>query len=221
MAAWVRSRHLQYAAVEHLSVNSSTQAACSQRAEILRGMPQTALRNSRRKASPDRKLARFCITNSQMEPIIQHRQHFGSRYRLAPTRPSPASCHRGLGFRHPQQRNPLNGTPAPGLSFVCDDEGAEMPTYYFDLWNGQRLEPDECGVELSGLEAAFEMTVRTAREMLSDATIRGEDRSAWVFKVRDERGLPLLNFSLSAAAVDPHYTRALAKRRGGMPHRRG
>ena len=96
-----------------------------------------------------------------------------------------------------------------------------MPTYYFDLWNGQRLEPDEAGVELSSLEAAFEITVRTAREMLSDARITRQDRSAWAFQVRDERGPPLFNFPLSCAAVDPHYTRALAKRRGGMPHRRG
>lgn len=83
-----------------------------------------------------------------------------------------------------------------------------MPTYYFDLWNGQQLDPDEFGLELSSLEAAFEMAVRTAKEMLHDAALKGEDRSAWAFKVIDERGGLLFTFEFTKAFADPHYSQA-------------
>ncbi len=82
-----------------------------------------------------------------------------------------------------------------------------MPTYYFDLWDGQQLDPDEIGVELSTLEAAFEMAVRTAEEMLSDGSLKGHDRSDWAFKVIDERGAYLFTFEFSKAVAEPHYSR--------------
>jgi hypothetical protein len=39
-----------------------------------------------------------------------------------------------------------------------------MPTFYFDLWDGHRIEFDDTGVELGGLEAAFEEAVRGTRD---------------------------------------------------------
>ncbi len=55
--------------------------------------------------------------------------------------------------------------------------GCTMPTFYFGLWDGHQIEPDEQGVELRGTEDAFEMAVRGARELLAEALLTGGDRS--------------------------------------------
>ncbi len=65
-----------------------------------------------------------------------------------------------------------------------------MPTFYFGLWDGYQLDPDEQGVELRGTEEAFEMAVQSARQMLAEAQPKGEDRSSWAFRVHDEQGRP-------------------------------
>ena len=87
-----------------------------------------------------------------------------------------------------------------------------MPTFYFGLWDGHQLDPDEQGVELRGTEEAFEMAVRAARQMLAEAQPRGEDRSGWAFRVHDERGRRLFTFRFSGALPEPHYSRAWPRR---------
>ena len=80
-----------------------------------------------------------------------------------------------------------------------------MPTFYYGLWDGRRIKPDEYGVRLAGIEDAFEMAVRTAREIMTNSRFRGEDRSGWAFQVHDERGWRLFTFPFAIAAPDPHY----------------
>ncbi len=89
-----------------------------------------------------------------------------------------------------------------------------MPTFYFGLWDGHRIKPDEHGVKLSGMGEAFEMAVRTAREMLANGRSKGEDRSDWAFHVHDEHGRRLFTFRFTVAAIDPHYSRTWS--RGGV-----
>ena len=83
-----------------------------------------------------------------------------------------------------------------------------MPTFYFGIWNGQRIKPDEYGVRAKGPEDAFETAVTAAREMLAQSERRGEDRSSWAFYVHDERGWRLFTLPFSLTVVDPHYRRA-------------
>jgi hypothetical protein len=45
-----------------------------------------------------------------------------------------------------------------------------MPTFYFDLWDGKKIDFADVGLELSGPEAAFEEAIRGARDMLRDAS---------------------------------------------------
>ena len=84
-----------------------------------------------------------------------------------------------------------------------------MPTYYFDLWDGQRLVPDECGIDLSGLETAFEMAFQTAKEMLADGLLNSEERSRWALQVVDERGHAQFTFEFSMALAEPQYSHVL------------
>ena len=87
-----------------------------------------------------------------------------------------------------------------------------MPTFYFGLWDGHQIEPDEQGVELRGTEGAFRMAVRAARESLAEALLIGEDRSGWSFRVHDEQGRRLFTFRFTGALPEPHYDRAWSRR---------
>ncbi len=88
-----------------------------------------------------------------------------------------------------------------------------MPTFYFGLWDGHRLDPDEQGVKMRGTEDAFEMAVRSAREMLAEAQRLGEDRSGWTFCVHDEQGRRLFTFRFRGVLPEPHYARTWSRRR--------
>jgi hypothetical protein len=87
-----------------------------------------------------------------------------------------------------------------------------MPTFYFSLWDGRRLDPDEQGVELKGTEEAFEMAVKAARQMLGEAQLKGDDRSGWAFRVHDEQGRRLFTFRFTGALPEPHYSRVWSRR---------
>ena len=86
-------------------------------------------------------------------------------------------------------------------------EGA-MPTFYFDLWDGHRIEFDDTGIELGGLEAAFEEAVRGARDMLHAAALKRRLVTGWAYQVRDETGKTLFTVPFAIAPVDRHYARA-------------
>ena len=82
-----------------------------------------------------------------------------------------------------------------------------MPTFYFDLWDGKKIDFADAGLELSGPEAAFEEAIKGARDMLRDARIRNRDASGWAYQVRDERGAILFTAPFSIAPLDQHYVR--------------
>ena len=87
-----------------------------------------------------------------------------------------------------------------------------MPIFYFGLWNGHQLDPDEQGVQLKGTEEAFEIAVKAARQMLGEAQLKKEDRSGWAFRVHDEQGRRLFTFRFTGALPEPHYSRAWSPR---------
>ncbi len=87
-----------------------------------------------------------------------------------------------------------------------------MPTFYFGIWNGQRIKPDEYGVRAKSPEDAFETAVTAARAMLAQSERKGEDQSGWAFHVHDDRGWRLFTLPFSMAALDPHYAHAGLRR---------
>jgi hypothetical protein len=80
-----------------------------------------------------------------------------------------------------------------------------MPTFYFGIWDGHRVRPDEHGVSLSDAEHALEMAVGTARKILTAGSRKAEDRSGWAFHVHNDRGVRLFTLRFSVVAIDPHY----------------
>ncbi len=87
-----------------------------------------------------------------------------------------------------------------------------MPTFYFGVWDGHRIKPDEYGVRAKCPEDAFETAVTAARAMLAQSERMGEDRSGWAFHVHDERGWRLFTLPFSVATLDPHYQHARVPR---------
>ncbi len=87
-----------------------------------------------------------------------------------------------------------------------------MPIFYFGLWNGQRIKPDEGGLPLKGAEEAFEMALEAARHLLNEARSTREDRSDWAYHVHNEQGRRLFTVPFSIAALDPHYASTRRRR---------
>ena len=87
-----------------------------------------------------------------------------------------------------------------------------MPTFYFGIWNGERIKPDEQGVYGTSMDDAFETAVGAAREMLNLSERTGEDRSGWAYHVHNDRGVRLFTLPFSMAVLDAHYGRAGMRR---------
>lgn len=67
-----------------------------------------------------------------------------------------------------------------------------MPLYYFHIRDGERLDPDEFGVELPDLDAVRLMARRTIAEFLSDAALTGRDLPGEAFEIVDAHGTQVL-----------------------------
>jgi hypothetical protein len=66
-----------------------------------------------------------------------------------------------------------------------------MGRFYFHVRTGDRLTPDEEGIDLPDLAAAHHEAVLAAREVLADAIMSGKPEVAEAFVIADEGGRPL------------------------------
>ena len=66
-----------------------------------------------------------------------------------------------------------------------------MGRFYFHVRTGDRLTPDEEGIEFPDLAAAQHEAVLAAREVLADAIMTGRSEVPEAFVIADERGRPL------------------------------
>ena len=71
-----------------------------------------------------------------------------------------------------------------------------MPRYFFDTFDGERLVPDEQGLEMQDLAAARAAAQKALPEMARDALPDGNHRSI-VVSVIDEAGSVVLRAALS------------------------
>jgi hypothetical protein len=63
-----------------------------------------------------------------------------------------------------------------------------MPTFYFHLATPGHLIVDEEGRNLSGLDAARQEAIASAREIIEDSAREGADVQGYAFNVTDEHG---------------------------------
>jgi len=63
-----------------------------------------------------------------------------------------------------------------------------MPCFYFHLRAAQGLSPDEMGLELPNVEAAYLEAFKTARDMWADLLRKREDPTQYSFEITDSLG---------------------------------
>jgi hypothetical protein len=67
-----------------------------------------------------------------------------------------------------------------------------MPRYYFNLRDQNRIDPDEDGLELPDLDAAYLETFEAAKEMWGEAIRKMRNPSQQRFEISDAEGTTLL-----------------------------
>ena len=60
-----------------------------------------------------------------------------------------------------------------------------MERFFFDLWDSNAFVPDPNGIALPDLAAAREEALKSARAILDQGRANGEDRSGWVFEIKN------------------------------------
>jgi hypothetical protein len=82
------------------------------------------------------------------------------------------------------------------MTSATKSSGPGMPRYFFDTFDGERLVPDEQGLEMQDLAAARAAAQKALPEMARDALPDGNHRSI-VVSVIDEAGGVVLRAALS------------------------
>jgi hypothetical protein len=77
-----------------------------------------------------------------------------------------------------------------------------VPRFFFDTYDGDRLVPDDEGLELENLEAAKIEAQTTLPHMARDGLPDGDER-VFIISVRDEAGQVVLRAALSLAVEYP------------------
>ena len=73
-----------------------------------------------------------------------------------------------------------------------------MPRYFFHARSPNRHMPDQAGVALDSLKAAYDAATQTILDMVHDpSTVR--DHTGWVIEIRDENGQMLLSVPFTEA----------------------
>jgi len=76
-----------------------------------------------------------------------------------------------------------------------------MPRFFFDTFNGERLQPDETGQVLSDIEAAKSEAQMVLPDIARDALPDGNYRT-FVVNVRDEAGQTVVRAALSLVVAE-------------------
>ena len=77
-----------------------------------------------------------------------------------------------------------------------------MPRYYFHIRNADDLLPDEEGTDLPDLNAARELALASARDLLGDAIKAGKEIVPESIVIADAHGQELMSVPLEHALPD-------------------
>jgi hypothetical protein len=106
-------------------------------------------------------------------------------------------------FKHDQRANASGSQPSeqePGpwrCRFNNKSEGA-MGRYYFHFQSGDKLVPDEEGIDFLDYTAAYREAVQSVRELLADAIKAGDVRVPDALVISDETGKSLDTIPVTA-----------------------
>ncbi len=75
-----------------------------------------------------------------------------------------------------------------------------MPRFYFNFWDSKAFVADPDGADLPGLTEVRRKAARTADELINQGHANREDRSGWVFEIKDEADRIVLKIPFRDAA---------------------
>jgi hypothetical protein len=75
-----------------------------------------------------------------------------------------------------------------------------LPYFFFDYFDGQRLDEDDLGVELPDVETAHREAIQAAIEIWADALREPRNPSRDYFRIRDNNGNVLLELPFAELA---------------------
>ena len=74
-----------------------------------------------------------------------------------------------------------------------------MPKFFFDFWNHKAFVHDKVGIDLADLPSVRRRAAEEARNIITDGRANGEDRSDWVFEIKDETDHTVLKVQFAQA----------------------
>ena len=84
----------------------------------------------------------------------------------------------------------------PKIRADADSPEVTMPRFFFDTFDGERLVPDESGIELENIDAAKQEAQHALPDLARDA-LPATNHRTFVVNVRDEAGQVVLRAALS------------------------
>jgi hypothetical protein len=75
-----------------------------------------------------------------------------------------------------------------------------VPRFYFNFWDSRAFVPDPDGADLPGMAEVRRKAALTADELINQGHANREDRSGWVFEIKDEADRIVLKIPFREAA---------------------
>lgn len=74
-----------------------------------------------------------------------------------------------------------------------------MPKFFFDFWDHKAFVHDHVGIDLADVPSVRRRAAAQARNIIDEGRANGEDRSDWVFEIKDEAAHTVLTMPFSQA----------------------
>jgi hypothetical protein len=74
-----------------------------------------------------------------------------------------------------------------------------MPKFFFDFWDSKAFVHDRVGIDLADVPSVRRRAAEEARNIINQGRANGEDRSDWVFEIKDETAHTVLTMPFSQA----------------------
>ena len=82
-----------------------------------------------------------------------------------------------------------------------------MPRFFFDFFNHHAFVQDKVGIDLADLPSVRRRAAQAARQLVTEGQANREDRSDWVFEIKDEAARTVLTIPFSEALTEPSAAR--------------
>ena len=77
-----------------------------------------------------------------------------------------------------------------------------MPKFFFDFFNHHAFVHDKVGIDLADLPSVRRRAAEEARQLVTEGRANREDRTDWVFEIKDEAARTVLTMPFAQALTE-------------------